>query len=173
MNPLLIYLLFLKATLTSFSGMGSLPIVREEFVVQRHVLTDRQLSTAIGVGRAGPGPHGLYMVAAGYFIAGIPGAIAGCAALMTPAFFIVFLLMHLGRHRDHPRVRGAIRGITIAAGSLVLAAVLPLARDAWTAPLPIVISLASFAALMWTRLDTLWIVLMSAAAGLVGLFVAG
>lgn len=173
MNPLLIYFILLKATLTSFSGMGSLPIVREEFVVQRHVLTDRQLATAIGVGRAGPGPHGLYMVAAGYFIAGIPGALAGCAALVTPAFSIVFMLMHLGRHRENPRVRGAIRGITIAAGSLVLASVVPLARDAWTAPLPIVISLASFGALMWTRLDTLWIVLGSAVAGLVSLFAAG
>ncbi|MCC7233797.1 MAG: chromate transporter [Bryobacterales bacterium] len=173
MTPLLIYLLFLKATLTSFSGMGSLPIIRQEFVVERHLLTDRQLATALAVGRAGPGPHGLYMVAAGYFIAGVPGAAAGCAALMTPAFLILPLLLHLGRHRDHPRVRGAIRGVTLAAGALVVAAALPMARDAWTGPLPAAISLASFGALLFTRLDTLWIVLGSALAGLAGMFLAG
>jgi len=169
-NPLVIYLVCVKATLTSFSGMGSLPIIREEFVVQRSVLTDRQLSTAIAVGRAGPGPHGLYMVAAGYFMAGIPGAAAGCAALMTPAFLIIVLLQRLGRYRENPRVRGAIRGITIAAGSLVLSAVVPLAQDAWSAALPVVVSVVSFAALLWTKIDTFWIVAFGAVAGVAGLW---
>jgi chromate transporter len=171
MNPLLIYLLLVKATLTSFSGMGSLPIVREEFVVQRHLITDRQLSTAVAVGRAGPGPHGLYMVAIGYFIAGIPGAAAGCAALMTPAFLIVPLLLYLGRYRVNQHVRGAIRAITIAAGSLVLSAVVPLAQDAWAGPLPIAVSLLSFAALMFSKLDTFWIVAFGALAGVVPLWI--
>ncbi|MEP7365256.1 MAG: chromate transporter [Acidobacteriota bacterium] len=172
MNPLLIYLLLVKATLTSFSGMGSLPIVREEFVVQRHVITDRQLSTAVAVGRAGPGPHGLYMVAIGYFVAGLPGAIAGSAALMTPSFLIVPLLLYLGRYRENTRVRGAIRGITIAAGSLVLSAVVPLAQDAWTGIVPIAVSALSFAALMLTKLDTFWIVAFGAIAGIASLWIA-
>lgn len=168
MNPLLLYLLLVKATLTSFSGMGGLPIVREEFVVQRRLLTDRQLSTAVAVGRAVPGPNGLYLVATGYFVAGIPGAAAGCAALMTPAFLVIPLLIRLGRHRDNRRVRGAIRAVTLAAGGLVLSATVPMARDAWTAALPVAISAASFAVLTWTELDTLWVVLLGAAAGLAG-----
>ena len=47
MNLLLLYLLLSKAVVTSFSGMASLPIVRQDFVVTRHILTDRQLNTAI------------------------------------------------------------------------------------------------------------------------------
>jgi len=168
-NPILLYLLFVKAALTSFSGMGGIPIVREELVVQRRVVTDRQLSTAVAVGRAVPGPNGLYLVATGYFVAGIPGAAAGCAALMTPAFLVIPLLMGLGRHRDHPRVRGAIRAVTLAAAGLVLSATIPMARDAWTSALPIAISLASFAILTWTEADTLWVVLLGAASGLAGI----
>lgn len=168
MNPLLVYLLLVKATLTSFSGMGGLPIVREEFVVQNRAITDRQLSTAVAVGRAVPGPNGLYLVAVGYFAAGVPGAAAGCAALVTPAFLIIPLLVRLGRHRNHPRVRGAIRALTIAAGGLVLSATVPMARDAWTGPVPFAVSLASFGLLTWTRIDTLWVVLLGAAAGLAG-----
>ena len=173
MNPLLIYLLLVKATLTSFSGMGSLAIVHQEFVVQRHLISDRQLSTAVAVGRAGPGPHGLYMVAVGYFIAGVPGAAAGCAALMTPAFIIVPLLLYLGRFRENGRVRGAIRGITIAAGALVLSAVVPLARDAWSGPMPAAVSALSFAALMSSKLDTFWIVAFGAVAGIAMLWMGG
>ena len=44
MNIVLLYLLLLKATATSFSGLTSLPVVRNDFVVQRQVLTDRQLN---------------------------------------------------------------------------------------------------------------------------------
>jgi len=46
MNPFLLYLLLLKATATTFTGMASLPIIRNELVVERQVLTDEQLNTA-------------------------------------------------------------------------------------------------------------------------------
>ena len=86
MNALLLYLLLLKATGTSFSGLTSLPIVRHDLVEHYHVLTDRQLNAAVAAGRTAPGPNGLYVVSVGYFVAGIPGACAGCLAAMTPAF---------------------------------------------------------------------------------------
>ena len=47
MNLIVLYLLLAKATLTSFSGLTSLPIIRNDFVVQRRVLTDRQLNAAV------------------------------------------------------------------------------------------------------------------------------
>ena len=40
MNPVLLYLYLVKATLTSFSGLTSLPVVRHDLVETRHVLTD-------------------------------------------------------------------------------------------------------------------------------------
>ena len=55
MNLLLLYLLLLKASVTSFSGLGSLPMVRNDFVVERHLLTDHQLNMAVVAGRTGPG----------------------------------------------------------------------------------------------------------------------
>jgi len=59
MNPLLLYLFLLKATMTSFSGLASLPIIRADLVLSRHVLTDEQLNTAVIVSRATPGPVGI------------------------------------------------------------------------------------------------------------------
>lgn len=44
MNLLLLYLLLLKATTTSFSGLGSLPVLREDLVVRHRLLTDRRLT---------------------------------------------------------------------------------------------------------------------------------
>ena len=103
MNPVLVYLLLLKATLTSFSGMASLPMVRNDFVVERHLLTDRQLNTAVVAGRSGPGPNGLYLVSVGYFVSGLPGAAAGLLAVMTPAFLVLPLMTWMSARADSPR----------------------------------------------------------------------
>jgi hypothetical protein len=85
MNVFLLYALLLKATLTSFSGLASLPMVRNDLVVERKMLTDRQLNTAVAAGRTAPGPNGLYLVSVGYYAGGLPGAAAGLLAMMTLA----------------------------------------------------------------------------------------
>jgi chromate transporter len=167
MNLLLLYLLLLKATVTSFSGLTSLPIVRNDLVLRHHVLTDRQLNAAVVAGRAGPGPYGLYVVSVGYFVAGVPGAFCGWLAMVTPAFLIIPMVRYLGARAEQPRVRSAIQAVTLAAAGLVAAFAVPLARDAITSVAAAAIAAASFLLLVATRLDTLWIIAGSAAAGLI------
>jgi chromate transporter len=94
-NPVVLYLLLLQATLTSFSGLTSIPLVRNDLVVGRAVLTDDELNSALAIGQTTPGPVGLYIVVVGYFAAGIPGAIAGALALATPALLAVPMLRAL------------------------------------------------------------------------------
>lgn len=170
MNLFLLYLLLTKATLISFSGLASLPIIRHDFVESRHLLTDRQLNAAVAAGRTAPGPIGLYIVGAGYSIAGAPGAFVGCLAVMTPAFLILPVLQYAGSRAGRPEVRGAIECVTLAAAGLVAAAAVPLARDAITGPLPAVIAAGSFLFLVLTKKDTLWVILASAAIALMAYF---
>jgi chromate transporter len=167
MNVFLLYALLLKATLTSFSGLASLPMVRNDLVVERKVLTDRDLNTAVVAGRTSPGPNGLYLVSVGYYADGLPGATAGLLALMTPAFLIVPMMRWVGRRAESPRVKSAIRAVVLASAGLLLSASLPLARDAITGWLTLGIVLASFAVLVLTKIDTVWVVLAGAVAGLV------
>jgi chromate transporter len=166
LNLLLLYLLLLKATLTSFSGLASLPVLRSDLVLRYHVLTDRQLNTAVAAGRMGPGPVGNYVVSVGYQIAGYPGAGAGWLAMITPAFVILLLIRFIGRRAEHPRARGMVRAIILAGAGLLLSAAVPLAHDAIRGPLPLFIASASLLLTLLTRLDAIWIVLC---AGLLGL----
>ena len=166
MNLLLLYLLLLKATVTSFSGLASLPVVRHDFVEHRRVLTDRQLNAAVVAGRTAPGANGLYIVSVGYFVAGIPGAIMGVLAVMTPAFLIIPLLHYLGARATRPAVRSAIQCVMLAAAGLVVSATVPLARDALAGPVAVGIAAGSFLFLVLTRKDTVWVVLGSALIGL-------
>ena len=162
MSLLLLYLLLTKATLTSFSGLTSLPVVRHDFVEHYRVLTDRQLNAAVASGRTAPGPNGLYIVSVGYFVAGVPGGCAGLLAVVTPAFLIIPLLQFLGRRAEVPRVKSAIRAVTLAAAGLIGTTTVPLARDALTGWLPIAIAIGSFAFLLFAKRATVWVILAAA-----------
>jgi chromate transporter len=166
MNLLVLYLLLVKATLTSFSGLASLPMVRNDFVLRRHVLTDRQLNTAVAAGRIGPGPNGIYVVGIGYLVAGAPGACAGWLAMITPAFLIIPMLRFLGARAEHRRARAVARAVLLAGAGLLASASAPLARDAITGPLSFAIVAASFVLIAITRVDSLWVMLGAAFIGI-------
>ena len=130
MNAFVIYLLLLKATMTSFAGMGSLPQIQQDFVETRGAITEQQLSQAVLVGRATVGPMGAYVVAVGYFAGGWPGAVAGWLAMITPALVAVPLLTLIQRWLHLPRIRAAVDGIVIASAVLLVGSGVTLALDA-------------------------------------------
>ena len=103
-NVFALYLLLLKATISAFSGLSALPIIRDELVVNRHVLTDAQMNTALVAGRVSPGPIGMYVISIGYTVAGAPGALAAWLALITPALIVIPLLRYIGARAEHPVV---------------------------------------------------------------------
>ncbi len=130
MNAAVIYLLLLKATVTSFAGMGSLPQNRQDFVETRAAISDEQLSQAVLVGRATIGPMGAYVVAVGYFAGGWPGALAGWLAMITPALVAIPLLTLIQRWLHLPRIRAAVDGVVIASAVLLVGSGTTLALDA-------------------------------------------
>ena len=158
MNVVLLYLILLKGTATAFAGLASLPVIHDALVLQHHVLTDQQLNQAVVITRSTPGPVGLYIVSVGYFVAGVPGAIAGWLAMITPALLIVPLVHFAGKKVEHPRVKTVLQAIVIASAGLLLAAAIPLAHDALVDPITIGIALGSLVLLLTTKLDTLWII---------------
>jgi len=162
MNIILLYLLLLKGTITAFAGLASLPVIQDSLVFTHHVLTDKQLNEAVVITRSTPGPVGLYIVSVGYFVAGVPGAVAGWLAMITPAFLVIPLVAFAGRRMEHPRVKSILQTVVIASAGLLLAAAIPLARDALTDPITIGIAVVSLTLLLLTEIDTLWIILGAA-----------
>lgn len=168
MNLILLYLFLLKATLTSFSGLASLPVIREDLVVHHKVLTDRQLSTAVAAARSGPGPVGIYVVNVGYLVGGAPGAVAGWLAMITPAFLIIPLLRYFGSRAETPVLKRVIEAAILAGAGLIIAASVPLAGEVIRGPLPLVLAIGSGLVLILTRVETLWVIGAAALAGFLG-----
>jgi len=164
---LTLYFLLLKATATSFARLASVPVVRDELVVQRHMITDHQLNSALVITRATPGPVGVYVVSVGYFADGIQGAIAGWLAMTTPALLIILLLRFFAARATHPRVRGMLQSVVLASAGLVVASSIPLARDAITGPVTASIAVGALVLLLSKKLDTLWVLCLSASVSLV------
>ena len=84
----------------------------------------------------------------------------------TPALLIVPLVHLAGRKIEHPRVKSVLQSVVIASAGLLLAAAIPLARDALTDPATMVIAAVSLVVLLMTELDTLWLILSSAVVSL-------
>ena len=136
MNLLVLYALLLKASLTAFSGVGALPQIRQDLVVTHRVVTDEDLSRAMLFGRSSPGPVGLYVVSVGYAVRGVPGAVVGWLALISPAFLAIPMVALLRRWLRLPRVRGALDAVIVASATLLVPSGVLLVRDAlfqiWT-----------------------------------------
>lgn len=162
MNPFVLYLLLLKATITTFSGLASLPVLRNDLVVNRHALTDEQLNTAIVVTRTTPGPVGLYVVSVGYFVGGISGAIAGWAAMVSPALLVIPLVHYLGRRAQHPRAKGVLQAVVLSSAGLLWAAAVPIGKTAMTDKMSIFLLLGCVAALATRKVESLWVILGAA-----------
>jgi chromate transporter len=127
----LLFALLLKASVTSFSGLGALPQLRQDLVVTHRVIDDDQLSRAVLLSRSTTGPIGLYIVSVGYAVRGVPGAMAGWLALALPAFLAVPLLLALRRWLHQPRLRAAVDAVVLGGATLLVPAAIALLRDGY------------------------------------------
>ena len=82
--------------------------------------------------------------------------------MITPALLIIPLVHYSGGRLEHPRAKSVLQAVVIASAGLLLAAAIPLAQDALTDPITIVIAAVSLVLLLTTKLDTLWIILGAA-----------
>lgn len=165
MNTFVLYLLLLRATAMSFSGFASVPVVRQDLVLHRAVLTDQQLNDAVAISQASPGPLGVYIVIVGYFVAGLPGAMAGVLALASPAILAVPIARAVRRGRA-AEIRGACCGIVIASCVLMITTGLQLAPEAAPTAAFAFLAGAAFLTLALTRVPPVFVILASSAVGL-------
>jgi len=111
------------------------------------------------------------VVSVGYAVAGLPGAIAGWAAICTPALLVVPLIHFASRQAAHRRMRGATHAVVAASVGLLIAAVAPLAREALTDTLTIGIAVVC-AVLIFRKVNPLWLMAGASLAGLATAIVA-
>ncbi|MDQ2885741.1 MAG: chromate transporter [Chloroflexota bacterium] len=163
-NPLLYFLLFLKASLFSTGGFSNLPSLHQD-LISNGWATDTEFGQSIAIGQISPGPNGLWVISLGYLTYGYLGALLALIAITLPAFLV--LLISAGYHRiEHRRwVKGFMRGISLAVVAILLTVVAAIIRQPGVDWKGWLIGIAAFA-LAWTQRVNIVIIL--ALAGIVG-----
>jgi chromate transporter len=164
-----LFLSFLKVGSVVFgSGYVLLAFLQGEFVERLHWLTSKQLLDAVAVGQFTPGPLFTTATFIGYIVAGWKGAVVATVAIFLPGFLLVAASGPLiPRLRRSPAFAVALDGVV--AGSLALMAVVSwqLAKASivdWTT---VAIFGISLIALLRFKLNSAWLILAAALAGVV------
>src|ERR1700722_2322727 len=163
-----LFLVFLKFGAVIFgSGYVLFAFLRADLVVHRGWLTDTQLVDAIAIGQVTPGPVFATAAFIGYLLRGIPGAIVATVGIFLPAFLLVAACGPLLPRIRESKIAGAfLDGLIVASLALMAVVTWQLGRasivDAPTATL----FAASLFLLLRFRLNSAWLILVGALAGL-------
>jgi chromate transporter len=148
------------------SGYVLVAFLRADLVERFGWLTDRQLLDAIAIGQVTPGPLFTTATFIGYLLNGVPGAIVATIAIFLPGFFFVAatgrLLPAIDRSETAMRF---VDGVVAASIGLMAAVAVALTPDALARPWQIGIFAAALALLVFSRINSVWLVL---GAGLIG-----
>ena len=111
-----LFLFFFKTGLLVFgSGLVIVPFLKTYVVDRYHWLGNRQFLDSVAVGMISPGPVVISATFVGFLLNGLPGAVAASVGIFAPAvLFTILATPLLLRYADNPRLRGFIRGITVA-----------------------------------------------------------
>jgi chromate transporter len=149
------------------SGYVLLAFLRADLVERWHWLTEAQLLDAIAVGQFTPGPVFTTATFIGYLLGGVPGAVVATLGIFAPAFFFVAISGPLvPRMRRSPTASAVLTGVNAASLALMAVVTYHLGVSALVDAPTVLLAVASVAILVLFRVNSAWLVLAGAIAGL-------
>ncbi len=160
---------FFMMSLMSIGGAVTVaPEMHRLLVVQHHLLTDMQFTSAMALAQASPGPNVLFVGVLGFQVAGVAGAAAAMLGIMLPSTTLALLVARWGKAREDWR---SVQAFKIGMAPLTLALI---AATGWLLAPPATewraLLLTTITALLvWrTRLHLLWLIGAGALLGALG-----
>lgn len=162
----LFFIFFKIGAILYGSGYVLFAYMDDALVKNHHWLTRQQLTDAISVGQITPGPILSSATFAGYLINGTPGAIIATIAIFLPSFFIsLFLYKLLDFINKHKLLRSFLDIVNAASIALIAAVAIQMASGFvgnWQSDLILLLSLA---AVFYTRINTVWLIVLGSCFG--------
>ena len=160
-------------TLSAFTFGGGyviIPMMRRKFVEQYQWMEEDEVLDMTAIAQSSPGPVAVNAaILMGYRLAGGLGAlVAAVGTVLPPLFIIAVISVGYEAFRDNVYVSRVLRGMQAGVAAVVFSVVLRMAfglvksRD-W---LSVALMLAALAASMWLGLNTIWILLICGAVGM-------
>ena len=121
-NPLIYFLLFLKASLFSTGGFSNLPSLHQDLLGNGWA-KEAYFGQSIAIGQISPGPNGLWVICLGYLTYGYLGALFALIAITIPALLVLAVSAGYVRIEQRAWVQGAMYGVSLAVVGLLLTVV--------------------------------------------------
>jgi chromate transporter len=162
-----LFLFFLKVGSVLYgSGYVLLAFLRSGLVERLGWLTEAQLLDAVAVGQITPGPVFTTATFIGYILGGTPAALAATAGIFLPAFLFVAVSGPLVPRIRRSRIAGAfLDGVNAASLALMAVVTVYLAKAAFVDWVAISLAAVSTVLLLHFRVNSAWLVLGGAVAG--------
>lgn len=163
-----LFLVFLKIGSVLYgSGYVLLAFLHGDLVERRGWLTEQQLLDAVAVGQFTPGPVFTTATFVGYLVASWPGALLATLGIFLPSFVFVALSNPLIPRLRRSRWFGALLdGVNAASLALMAGVMLQLARASLVDVPTVVIALVAALLLIRFRVNSAWLIVGGACAGL-------
>ncbi|AGK96368.1 chromate efflux transporter [Clostridium pasteurianum] len=162
-NPLLLLLgsIFFKMGAFLFGG-GTLmiPFMQQEVVTHYNWLTMDEFLVGIALGQVTPGPYLITATFVGYKVAGVSGAIVATLGIFLPSLFLVMATAEIHQKIKHNLwVSAAIKGIVASFTGMMFVVAVGVVRHSVVDIPSALIILPVFAMLLFSKLDTIWVVI--------------
>jgi chromate transporter len=162
---------FALLSLMAVGGVGSMLPDMQRYVVEANPwLSATQFADAYALGQAAPGPNIMFVTLLGWQLDGWVGAVVATVSVVFPPVALTLAFMRLNANNpDAPLGRAVRSGLSPIAIGLVLSSGWVLAQSAdqnWRRAL---LTLATVALMLRTRLNPVWLILAGAIAGISGM----
>jgi chromate transporter len=137
------------------------------YVVEAHQwISSEQFAAAFTIAQASPGPNVLFVTLIGLQVAGIVGALVATVGIALPPFLLTLTLVRFIPLRPVGRLGKAVRnGVAPISVGLLAAGGLVLAQSADTGIVQLLITVATVAAMVFTKWNPVWLIAMGAVLG--------
>jgi chromate transporter len=157
-----LFLSFAKIGLFAFGGgYATLVLIEQEIVISMHWLSHSEFLDVITISQLTP--------FVGYKVNGIPGSIVATLAFCLPSLAITFILTRfLAKYESNTWVNSVVRGLRPAVIALIAAAAYSIIAGRGIMDVKgIVIAAASFVLLRTRKVDSILVLILAGAAGIV------
>ena len=149
------------------SGYAMLPFIRDSVVHQFGWLTNQQFAGSLALSLITPGPVTIIGVFIGYKVHGVVGALAGMVNVYFPAWAVTAVVAGPYAKADQARqVRDAMSGVVAAFIGTLAVVLVKLAHSTLVDAPSVAMAVGAFAMQRFSRIDTVWIVLLGALVSL-------
>ena len=176
------YLTLFLATLqlsafTFGGGFVIIPLMRKKFVEKLGWIDEQEMLDFTAIAQSSPGAIAVNAsILVGYRVAGVPGALLTvCGTILPPLVIISVISLFYAAFRDNAIVSMAMAGMLAGVAAVIYDVVYTMGKAVFKLHrvLPVVVMLASFAAVRFLNVNIILIILVCGVVGAVDSFLRG